>query len=431
MGNEGQVSRSRTRSSGPQEDREEATESSRFVVAVFEPEAAGHHMALHVRFILREMVRRGWEVHLVTTERATKHPGYKIVEEESGESYRLHLMRDQETEAGAKDTKRVADQFARWTNYRDAYRALSREVRLDAVYMVNLDQCDMAMALRGSPFGRTPFVGMMIGRHFHCPAMGIKMAAFKMRDRIMGPVFRRLLRISGLKKVAVLDEALVQFVHEAKWKGHAKVVHVPDVASLQTDAEGRDLRRELGIPEEAFLVLSYGALSERKGVVELTRAMADARCPKEAAALYAGRQDEFTKGYLAEEPAATLRNEGRLFELNKFLDDGDEAAAFAEADAVWLGYRDWYGMSGVLVQGAAAGKPLLAMDQGLIGWLVEKHGIGVTCEIARPESVAEKIAWLREHPDEAAAFGKKGRQMAANHTPELFGRRICNLVRGE
>ena len=63
-------------------------------VALFEPEAAGHHMALHVRFIVREMARRQWKVDLVTTERALKHPAYKIVEQESGSAYEVTIMPD-------------------------------------------------------------------------------------------------------------------------------------------------------------------------------------------------------------------------------------------------------------------------------------------------------------------------------------------------
>jgi len=397
-------------------------------VALFEPEAAGHHMALHVRFILRTAISKGWKIHLVTTERALEHPAYQIVAGESGGKYTVHVMPDQETKTGDGDFKRVSDQFARWKAYAEGCRNLTAKAKIDAAYMVNLDQIDMALAVKGSPFGDLPFAGMLIGRHFHCPAMGVKMEKLKLRDRIMGPVFFRMLKMRTLKKVAILDEPLTQFVSRSSARERAKVVYVPDVASLEAPKGELTLRQDLGIPDEAFVVLSYGALSARKGVVELVEGMAHPECPKGAVLLLAGRQDEFSKDYLAQEKANSLRDEGRLFELNKFLDEAEETAAFFSADAVWLGYRNWYGMSGVLVQGAAAGKPLIAMDQGLVAWLVEQHGLGLTLSIASAGEVAKGVKTLIDRPEDRQRFSANGLRMAANHTPEMFGENICRLI---
>lgn len=395
-------------------------------VAVFEPEAAGHHMALHVRFIVREMANRNWSIDLVTTERALSHPAYKIVEEESGGKYAVQTMPDKETAASANDLQRVRDQFARWKNYRSGFENLKEQP--DAIYLVNLDQMDLALAKNGAPFGKTPFAGMMIGRHFHCPAMGIKMASFKFRDKAMGPVFQRLLKIPALKKIAVLDEALQKYVEKERWKGWEKVAYVPDVASLAKTGRQLSLRSELKVPDSAFVILAYGALSERKGVVELIEGLADPHCPAEAIALFAGRQDDFTKEFLQQGTAKALREKGRLFELNAFLDEAQEEAAFSAADAVWLGYRGWYGMSGVLVQAAAAGKPLLAMDQGLIGWLAHTHDLGVAVDMFQPGSVAAGIRKLFLDVELRKRYASNGLKLAENHTPELFGKRICDIV---
>jgi glycosyltransferase involved in cell wall biosynthesis len=383
-------------------------------------------MALHVRFIMREMVRRGWNIDLVSTERALRHPAYKIVEEESGGKYQVRTMPDQETPAGAGDFQRVKDQIQRWKNYRAGYQGLPEKP--DAVYAVNLDQMDLALALKGSPFGPTPFAGMMIGRHFHCPATGIKMTAFKPRDRALGPVFKKLLKIPTLRKVAVLDPVLQAYVEQRAWRGWEKVAYIPDVASLSPSPSKRSLREDLGIPGTAFVILAYGALSARKGIVELVEGLSDAHCPAEAAVLFAGRQDEFAKEYLAGEKAGKLRKSGRLFEWDAFLDESQERAAFDSADAVWLGYRDWYGMSGVLVQAAAASKPLLAMDLGLVGWLVQKHDIGETVEIFSPASVSNGIRRLLLDGELRKRYASHGVELARNHTPELFGSRISDLI---
>ncbi len=387
-------------------------------------------MALHVRFILKEMIRRGWKVHLVTTERATKHPAYKMVEDEFGGQYTLHLMPDAGTETGASDLQRFKDQFRRLEAYRTAHQQLMTKHAIDAVYMVNLDQADLPMALKGSPFGKTPFCGMLIGRHFHAAKMGVKMEAEKLRDKIFGPVFSKMIRIPSLKRALILDPTLVNFAHQSKLRGHEKVQYVPDVSSLAVRPHAKPPRELLGLPSDAFVVLAYGALSLRKGVTELVAALAHPDCPPNAVVLFAGRQDTEAKAVLAGPEATQLREDGRLFELVKFLDDEDESMVFQACDAVWLGYRHWLGMSGVLVQAATAGKPVLAMEQGLVGYLTDHHKIGLTAKFDDPALVAANINKLMTHPELTQELSANGKKMAQDHTPELFGQRICDHILG-
>lgn len=387
-------------------------------------------MALHVRFILKEMLRRGWEVHLVTTERATKHPAYQIVKNDFEGKFSLHFMPDAGTETGASDLQRFQDQFRRLDAYKKGYQDLVAKTPIDAVYMVNLDQADMPMALKGSPFGKTPFAGMLIGRHFHAAKMGVKMGEEKLRDKIFGPVFKRMIRIPTLRRALILDPTLVDFAHQFKLKDGEKVHHVPDVSSLAQQPHDPPPRVALGIPEQAFVVLAYGALSLRKGVTELVAALTHQDCPKEAVVLFAGRQDTEAKAVLAGEDAQKLRAAGRLFELVKFLDDADESMVFQACDAVWLGYRHWLGMSGVLVQAATAGKSVIAMDQGLVGYLTDHHQIGLTATFDDAARVAANIRRLMSEPELAKTLSANGQKMALDHTPELFGQRICDHIEG-
>lgn len=394
-------------------------------VAVFEPEAEGHHLALYTRAILTEMVARGWEVELVTTKRAAEHPAFECIRPLISERVRVSYMADHPTRDGARDWERLRDQFKRFANYKRAFRTL---LAVDAVFMVNLDQADLPMAALGSPFGAMPLVGILIGRQFHIHEAGIKAGPLKRRDKLMRPIFQRMLKIRSLKRVLVVDESFATWAAKSDAPGASKVGYLPDVASFQPLEGSQSPRDGLGIPADALVLLLYGALSERKGVADAIEAVAHPECPQKVCLLLAGGQDAFVRNAMLGPSAKTLGEQGRLFELNRFLDDEDESRVFQVADLVWLGYRHWFGSSGVLLQAATAGRAVLAMDQGVVGWLVDRHNLGFSVDTTDPQTVADCLTTVAEDPNILTNFQAAGRELAAKHTPKLFGEHVCNEI---
>lgn len=397
-------------------------------IAIFEPEADGHHMTLYVHSILRETAKRGWKVHLVTTKRATQHPAYAEIETVHGGQYELHFMEDQQTPDTAGDIQRLKDQFKRLQNYRRAFRKLNSAHKIDAVFMVNLDQADLPMAFRGSPFRRSPFSGILIGRQFHCEKVGIKTGGLKRRDQVFEPIFRQILKIKSLKFVLAVDESLPMWAEQEKPNFYEKVRHLPDVSSISAPLDRAHSRAELGLPPEPFIILNYGALSERKGVSELLHALSDESCPKTVCGFFAGRQDTFTIAELKQPHAQKLFDEGRLFIRNSFLSAREELLAFSAADVVWLGYKQWYGSSGVLIQSAASEKPVLACNVGLIEYNTAKHKLGMTVNIEDRAQIVSALAMLAHSPDVCAEIGANGATFAASHSIEAFGKNVCDAI---
>lgn len=96
------------------------------------------------------------------------------------------------------------------------------------------------------------------------------------------------------------------------------------------------------------------------------------------------------------------------------VDDAAWMAAFDTCDAVLLPYVDFHGSSGVMVEAAAAGKPILSTGENLLGRLVEAHGLGRTV-----------------NPHDALAFAQAIRQMLAGDHRVVPAQRTLWLERSQ
>lgn len=71
------------------------------------------------------------------------------------------------------------------------------------------------------------------------------------------------------------------------------------------------------------------------------------------------------------------------------------------------------------LDGSAAGLPMVATRCGGPEEIVEDGNTGFLVPVGDAEAVAEKLAWLLDHPDEAAAMGAAGRALVATRfSPE-------------
>ncbi len=388
-------------------------------IAIFEPEAEGHHM-VYVEHIVRALLSRGHEVHLALTDRARAHPAFLAIPAELREQISLWSMPDTETDANASDLRRIRDQFKRRADYATAFKAIP--VKLDCCFMLNLDRADLPLALLGSPFGKIPFSGFLMGRQFHSPKVGVKTQALRRRDKIAEPVFHRMLKIPSLKKVISVDETLVQYAQQEHLGEAEKVVHVPDATYINPGAFQGDARAELELAPTDVALLVYGSLSMRKGVQEAIEGVRAAANPN-LKLIIAGKQDDEVRGLLARLPAGIS-----FIERAGFLSAEEESLMFQACDVVWVGYRHWFGMSGVLLQAGALAKPVLAMDEGLVGFLVEKHNLGWTVDISSPSAVASVLGEVVAGVEERAVRGQNGYRYAEGRTPEAFGAATAEVI---
>lgn len=397
---------------------------------VFEPHAVGHRMILWLRNIVKEAVRRRWAIHIVTTTAALDHPAYKLLSLEYGNHFTVSTMPAVESPSPARSIQNLLrSQFQQFRAFARAYRKIRDHVQPDVIFVNSFITFDKAMGMLGSPFKGTPLVGMLLGVKFHHRSMGITGSGSR-NDWFYQKLFGRLLRTTGLAAVLVMDPALIPYVEQRPLKRSHKIKYVPDVAHLSGNATRKAARQMLGIHDHQVVVLVYGSLSERKGVKSLLNSLRHLERTSDVVILLVGTQDAPTQRLLAGKEMVALSNAGTLKVIEGFVDDECEYAAFKAADIAWLGYQGFYGVSGVLLQAGLASLPVIACKQGMIGWLVERHGLGETLATLDHAEIARSITRLASDPQVRRNYGEKGHQLAINHTPQRMAETVCDAISG-
>lgn len=258
-----------------------------------------------------------------------------------------------------------------WRVFRHLHRQACATLQPALVMVPYADYFLYALPLLGSPFGPTPWLGITMRASFHHASVGVRAPHQPFVNAVKSLLFRAALRCDGLRTLLSIDPTLPQW--HAGRHGGAALSYLADPSPELTGACGTTpdaarLRLRLGAGPH---LLVYGDVSARKGIRELVQALSgQARAPT---LVVAGMQDAQTRDYL-QAAAPALRPQPVI--LDRFITEAEEADLFAACDAVWLGYKGHYGMSGVLVQAYRSGKPVIATADGLIGWFCNGRELG-------------------------------------------------------
>lgn len=393
-------------------------------VVVVEPTASGHHMALYVRHVVRALLEEGCKVTLVTTRDVVAHPSFQLLKAECPDEIDLYYLPDIPSSSALSAFSLFVSQLKHWTMLRNEFANIAITSRPDVVYIPTMDWIVKAIEVLGSPFGDIPFVGLYVAPVHHRKAVGLGPAG--RQDWLYDRLFRRLLRIPHLQNLLVINEMFFEFCQERYGLAAAKVRYVPDFGEIRGVGTRADCRAALGISDKARVLLVYGSLTSRKGIVQLLDALAHPTAPRELIVILAGVASEEIRTVLEAPFVKNMRDKHQVVARLFFHDDADEYLVFRAADFVWLGYsKGSYGSSGVLCQAVSAGLPVVAMEQGLIGHLVRTHRLGAT---VNPHEGASIVAGLRkvleiessEHRKKATVQSFAARHNSASHAEAVL-----------
>jgi glycosyltransferase involved in cell wall biosynthesis len=232
--------------------------------------------------------------------------------------------------------------------------------------------------------------------------------------------FRRLYQRRWFRRLLVLDEMLPD--HLLPGLQRSDFAAIPDPWEGDFSISREDARRKLGLPQEKYLYLHYGTASPRKGLPTVVKASSYIHSAENCALLAAGR---FSGRDATDQPLLKkLAEEGRAYLFDRYIEDAEEPLFFRACDAVVLAYEGHYGSSAIQSRAAAADRPVISSDEGLVGSRTKTHRLGLTFKTGDAHALAETILHARNETPEVLAPGL--RDYANLHSRETFRAALLN-----
>jgi len=237
---------------------------------------------------------------------------------------------------------------------------------------------------------------------------------------------KKMLRMDLLNAIFVHTEAARQSVlGKAEVKElQDRVVIVPDPCEpLEEPVTKQEARSRLCLPQNKTLLLFFGRLRWDKGIDILLKAVKE--CDEDFTLVVAGQP-----GYIGNAEIEALKSELKgsceIISRLQYIEPSEEKLYFYAADAVVLPYRRAFrGTSGILQNAAAARRPVIVTDVGLIGEIVRKYSLGIVVE---PESTDALMKGIKEFLGRRSEIEKEVEGSAASYAERHHWRKMCSLV---
>lgn len=231
-----------------------------------------------------------------------------------------------------------------------------------------------------------------------------------------------------LNNLFCLDPLAIPYL--AKYQSSVQVSHLPDPVQIynQSESELDELRSSLGIEADRKVFMLFGSLSDRKGIHQLLEAvlMLPADLAQKLCLLLVGPSVAIDLPRMENRMAEISQSlPVQMIRCDRFISDREIQPYFQIADVILAPYQRHVGMSAILVRAAAAQKPVLASDYGLMGEITRRYELGIAVDSGSPKQISEGIAqMLRESPNK---FGNvdKMKSFAQENAAERFAQVIC------
>ena len=323
----------------------------------------------------------------------------------------------------------------------------AREAGIEAFELPMRGECDLIAARRIARIARARGFNILHSHTAHAHAL-IVLASRLFRARCRTVVHRRiefpagrfafglgrLKYLRGVDAYVAVSDRVKQTLVAAGVPGWRVFVvrSSVEVARFTDEPPEPGLRSELGVPTDAFVVGSVGALVGHKDHANLLEACRTVRQAVPQAWLVIVGEGPL-RGAL-EEQARKLGMDDRLV-LTGFRWD---VPRLMRAFDVFALSSSEEGMCNTLLEAAAAGRPVVTTDAGGAREAVVHEATGFVVPVRNAQALADGILRLYREPEAARRMAQKGRERVAaefdaatlaERTMEVYGRVLCGELR--
>jgi len=260
----------------------------------------------------------------------------------------------------------------------------------------------------------------------HAARFGTGTAAYDLSAAVQQKfAVARVLRNPNLKRLLYIDPYVVDALRG--FEHGEKAVFLPEPVIMETPSPGAvtALRHQLGIEPPRKVLLVFGSVNKRKGIDTLVEALL--RLPSRAAQavclVVAGKIDPDYRAIIDTlVQTLTTHTPVQIIRHDHYIADADIPAFFHMADVCCALYRRHWGPSNFVLLAAAAARPILSTSQGLMGYLVREHGLGITADVENIDQVVTALERLLDAPESVLSPADQRAAFVAQHDPTAFAR---------
>ena len=302
--------------------------------------------------------------------------------------------------------KRMAAEWRLMVTYAELEEA-------DHVLLMYLDQFQLALFTEKGP--HCPVSGILFRPTLHYPALGHPPLGWRERVRELKKKATLRLALRNRRLHTVFSSDSFCFDALRRFAPRLRYVALPDPVQVYPVEEATAIRLQMraDLPPDRKTLLLFGHLDSRKGLGPLAAALAQLpEATRERLTIWLvgpleKSQEPFEKK-MTELPGLEVRRH------HDFVPDERIQAYFQAADGILALYQRHIGGSAVLVRAAAAERPALASDYGLVGQLVRTHGLGLALDATRPAAIARALTEFLEtdplgNPEQMRNFATQNR----------------------
>jgi glycosyltransferase involved in cell wall biosynthesis len=249
---------------------------------------------------------------------------------------------------------------------------------------------------------------------------------YQKRTRMVGPIFKKI--FTSADSVQAISNFLAEYAKTMGFKGEARVV--PNAVDIDlftknfSQDELDDIKKRLNKNEGDILIITTSRLVEKNGIADVIKAMA--MMPERVKFLVLGTGPD--EGML-KRLAASKNLGGRVNFLGHI--PSKNLPKYLKAADVFIRPSLSEGLGNSFLEAMAAGLPVIATPVGGIPDFLfdpvsnpDKKPTGFFCQPKDPESIAEKVRYIIEHPE--------GVQIIKQNAYEMVIRRYdWKIVAGE
>ena len=278
-----------------------------------------------------------------------------------------------------------------------------------------------------------PFSGIYFRPTFHYSTFANYQHSWKetiqhLREKI---TLDQILRRPQLHKLLCLDPFVIKSLRSHQH--NSKMIHLADPVSFSPPAldDISSFRTKLGIEKHHQVFLLFGALDERKGIYQILDAIEilPPEVTQNFCLLIVGKTNAEERARIQPKICALRQTYSiQILEFYDFISESEVSRYFQAADVILATYQRHVGMSGILLLAAAAGKPVLSSNYGLMGELVRHYQLGLAVDSSLPADIAKALSrYVLESP---ATFCDRAKMslFAEQNSIELYSSTVFQCV---